>query len=513
MEGPSSPREHPSPHPAFIQWLSSPRRLAFAIVGALLAWTALLGVVAHLSGISSPPPQPAAAPRGLGTRRRLLRTASSAPADEEEDVRWADKLLGDLQSSSADESTSATIAELRATLAAREERRSTTAPPGVSGARSRVASAAAAAPATVNVPRYDPSSVAELQKAALAAALPAQASGPLPQLVRDMSAAMQRQQAEHEALQKRLAQLQPSVINYNPKDVDQLTKAVGEATGAQGAEVSGALPRLLRDLRDTLTAQQAEQKKLQRQLSAVASRKARSSKFASTLKDLVMKSSAMGASDKVTLLFGELGDKCTQAVEEARRAAELDAEGSSDSPSPLVEGDKSWRETHTQLQELVLEELRQANERNASLSAALSTEQARCAALDDTLKAMTTPPPAAPPPPTAASTSEGGATGSGTGAAATTEGLMTPSATATADASAITSVPADAPTDGSTTAAPAEASAPEAAPSAEAAAPATESPPPPPPATGACAGKRCPSGYEMIDRGDRCTCRPTSPVA
>ena len=27
-------------------------------------------------------------------------------------------------------------------------------------------------------------------------------------------------------------------------------------------------------------------------------------------------------------------------------------------------------------------------------------------------------------------------------------------------------------------------------------------------AGGACAGKVCPAGYEMLDRGDRCTCRP-----
>ena len=504
MEGASSPREHPAPHPEFAQWFSSsPRRLAFTVVGALLTWTALLGMATHLSGIASPP-QSAAAPRGLGTRRRLLRTASSALADEEDDIHWADKLLGDLQSSAADESTSATIAELRATLAAREERRSATPAPGSGGmlSHSRLPNTVAAAPLAVNVPRYDPSSVADLQKAALAAALPAQATGPLPQLVRDMSAAMQRQQAEHEALQKRLAQLQPAVINYNPKDVEQLTKAVGEATGAQGAQVSGALPRLLRDLRDTLTAQQAEQKKLQRQLSAVATRKARSAKYASALKELVMRSSAMGASDKVTLLFGELSDKCMQAVEEARRAAELEAEGSSDSPSPLVEGDKSWRETHTQLQELVLEELRLANERNASLSTALGTEQARCAALDETLKSLTTPPPTAPPA-AATATAEGGAPS----VASATEGAA-PLSTATPDASANTPSPAD----GASTDAPADVSASDAAPVPEVESPPPPSPPPPPPppAAGACAGKRCPPGYEMTDRGDRCTCRPTS---
>ena len=32
--------------------------------------------------------------------------------------------------------------------------------------------------------------------------------------------------------------------------------------------------------------------------------------------------------------------------------------------------------------------------------------------------------------------------------------------------------------------------------------------PPPPPASGACVGKRCHTGYDMIDLGDRCVCRP-----
>ena len=55
-------------------------------------------------------------------------------------------------------------------------------------------------------------SLDELQKAAQAAALPTQAQGPLPQLVRDLSAALAKQQTDHEALQRRLTQLQPSVL-------------------------------------------------------------------------------------------------------------------------------------------------------------------------------------------------------------------------------------------------------------------------------------------------------------
>ena len=514
MEGPASPREH---HPAIIQWLSSPRRLALAVVGALLAWTALLGVAAHLSGIASPT-QPAAAPRGLGPRRRLLRSAGTAgaAADDEEDSRWTDKLLGDLQNSASDESTSATIAELRSTLAAREDRFTASAARGGGGslpaarlAASTSAAAAVAAP-LVKVPRYDPTSVAELQKAALAASLPEHASGPLPQLVRDLMAAMQRQQAEHEALQKRLAQLQPAVINYNPKDVDELSKAVGEATKTQGAEVSGALPKLLRDLRDTVSAQKDEQRKLQRQLSAVSGRKARSTRYASVLKQLVMGSTAMGAAEKVTLLFGELSDRCTQAVDEARARAELDSESSD---SPLLEGEENgkWQDTHSKLQEMVLEELRLGIERNATLSAALSAEQARCLALDATVKSLTTPPPNAPPPPEGMSTSTEGAMGSnsdgGTSAAdgLAPAGMDTPPAAA-ADAPADAASPIAEPTADSppSDASPTDATPPTAA----------DSPPPPssppPPATGSCAGKRCPVNYDMIDRGDRCTCRPSA---
>jgi hypothetical protein len=64
--------------------------------------------------------------------------------------------------------------------------------------------------------------------------------------------------------------------------------------------------------------------------------------------------------DKITLLFGEMSERCTQAVEEARQGAELDkAEG--DAASTLLEGEEhgKWQDTLTQLQELVLDELRQ----------------------------------------------------------------------------------------------------------------------------------------------------------
>ena len=216
IEGTPS-KDHPPPtHPSVGTFLASPRRIATAVVITLLGWTALLGVVgSFFFPITTSPSIPHAA------RRRLTTRATAADDD-------VDTLLDDIQ---ADDPTSAaTIAELRSTLAATK------------GSQLQLP-APKSALARVDVPRYNPQSFSELQKAALAAAMPTEVKGPLPQLVRDMSAAMQKQQAEHEALQKREAQLQPSVLNYNPKDVEQLSKAVGEATASQGAEVSGALPR------------------------------------------------------------------------------------------------------------------------------------------------------------------------------------------------------------------------------------------------------------------------------
>ena len=86
------------------------------------------------------------------------------------------------------------------------------------------------------------------------AALPSEVRGPLPQLVRDLGAALARQQTEHEALQRRLSQLQPAVINYDHKSTEQLTKAVGvlehglflarESTVVFVAKIDGSVAQL-----------------------------------------------------------------------------------------------------------------------------------------------------------------------------------------------------------------------------------------------------------------------------
>ena len=506
----------------------SPRRMAVTIVGALLLWTALLGVVASVGGqygVTSATTRPVRSSSSLPPRRRLRATLprSAEDEDEDEDGRWADKLLGDLQSSSTDESVSATINELRSTLAARDERRESSA-----GSPSRLASSRAGRPAMdplgggggeLQVPRYNPASVDELQKAALSAALPASAKGPLPQLVRDMSAAMQRQQAEHEALSKKLAQLQPSVLNYNPKDIEQLGKAAGHAVESQGPEVSGALPKLLKDLTSALKTSQGEQKKLEKRMAAVAARKARATKRAGTLKELLLRSGSTRVEERVSILFGELQDRATQAVEEARQAAELDGteEGGGSEGGEGGDEDKGrWQDTAQRLQDLVLDNIKMMNENNASLTASRDEERAARLVLEERLKLMARPPAL---PPQDASAASAAATSAAASAAASLRTETTETSTAAGGtggtASAAGGLVSDVPSPEVTTS---DVAVPEAVAS-EAAPVVADSPPPPSPppaavatgATGACAGKRCPAGYDMVDRGDRCTCRPQAP--
>ena len=83
----------------------------------------------------------------------------------------------------------------------------------------------------------------ELQRAASALLISDQKRGPLPSLLRDMSAALAKKEREEEELRKRLTLLQPAVSNYNAGDVDQLSKAAVDA--ATPGEVSGALAKLL----------------------------------------------------------------------------------------------------------------------------------------------------------------------------------------------------------------------------------------------------------------------------
>ena len=352
------PRSPPSP---VLASLGVGNKLALASVGVLLVWTALLCLGAYLFGVNFgqtavlPPPR---RPQGLssGPSRSLL----GAETDEVE-RRWTDKLIGDLQSSASDETVSATLSELRETLSAREERleqlgAAARRTPAASGASP--AAAAASAASSVTVPRYDRNSVAELQQAAMAAALPSEVRGPLPQLVRDLGAALARQQTEHEALKKKLLQLQPAVINYDKKSTEQLTKAVLQATaGTSGApDGGGALPRLLKDLAAQLASQEEGQEKQKKALELETTKKMRTARRAAALKALLLKTSPK-VEERAALLFDELADRTTLAIEDATKGFEQpDGKSSSWSSDEKKEEAARWQDSLSEVRALVLDE-------------------------------------------------------------------------------------------------------------------------------------------------------------
>jgi hypothetical protein len=336
-------------------------KLALASAGVLLVWTALLCLGAYLFGVNFgqtavlPPPR---RPQGLssGPSRSLL----GAETDEVE-RRWTDKLIGDLQSSASDETVSATLSELRETLSAREERlqqlgAAARRTPAASGAGP--APAAASAASSVTVPRYDRNSVAELQQAAMAAALPSEVRGPLPQLVRDLGAALARQQTEHEALKKKLLQLQPAVINYDKKSTEQLTKAVLQATaGTSGApDGGGALPRLLKDLAAQLASQEEGQEKQKKALELETTKKTRTARRAAALKALLLKTSPK-VEERAALLFDELADRTTLAIEDATKGFEQpDGKSSSWSSDEKKEEAARWQDSLSEVRARGLDE-------------------------------------------------------------------------------------------------------------------------------------------------------------
>ena len=625
------PRSPPSP---VLASMGVGNKLALASVGVLLVWTALLCLGAYLFGVNFgqtavlPPPR---RPQGLssGPSRSLL----GAETDEVE-RRWTDKLIGDLQSSASDETVSATLSELRETLSAREERleqlgAAARRTPTASGASP--AAAAASAASSVTVPRYDRNSVAELQQAAMAAALPSEVRGPLPQLVRDLGAALARQQTEHEALKKKLLQLQPAVINYDKKSTEQLTKAVLQATaGTSGApDGGGALPRLLKDLAAQLAVQEEEQEKQKKALELETTKKARTARRAAALKALLLKTSPK-VEERAALLFDELADRTTLAIEDATKGYEQpEGKSSSWSTDEKKEEAARWQDSLSevralvlderpactcsprrlaplspQVRALVLDEFKAAADRNASLGLAYEGERAKRLALEANVSALEKrvrhlvhasahhdapstspqvsalekrvadlltppppPPPAPPPPLPVPTTAEGAMVGTsalplqqavwamlqqaraeGASAAATpgtalprgAEGGSAAATTAPLTASATAGAAPDTALRGAVT--PAVEAQPEAEEASAAvaaadnttpnttqplsalasalasvlASTASSSPPPPPAAAaaaasaGVCAGKSCPSGYQMIDRGDRCTCRPLS---
>jgi len=89
---------------------------------------------------------------------------------------------------------------------------------------------------TAKQPTYNPDSITEMQHAASVLLLPEHQRGPLPTLLRHMSTALAKKEKEEDEMQRKLTLLQPAVSNYNPADIEQLSKAAVDA--ATPGEVS-----------------------------------------------------------------------------------------------------------------------------------------------------------------------------------------------------------------------------------------------------------------------------------
>ena len=200
-----------------------------------------------------------------------------------------------------------------------------------------------------------------------AAALPSEVRGPLPQLVRDLGAALARQQTEHEALKKKLLQLQPAVINYDKKSTEQLTKAVLQATaGTSGApDGGGALPRLLKDLAAQLAVQEDEQEKQKKALDLETTKKARTARRAAALKALLLKTSPK-VEERAALLFDELADRTTLAIEDATKGYEQpEGKSSSWSTDEKKEEAARWQDSLSEVRGAPLVVLAQSLQHHA----------------------------------------------------------------------------------------------------------------------------------------------------
>ncbi|KAL1504869.1 hypothetical protein AB1Y20_008639 [Prymnesium parvum] len=541
--------------------LATPRNMTF-IAALIGVWTCLLFFLLLFSGaVSTATHASVASNYRLPLAAQRTPPAASLDADDSVERQWTEKLLRDLQSSAADESVAATIAELRASLLSREQRLAE-APRAQLPARAAAAAASAdgEAAGAVELPPYDKRNIDELRKAALVATTPREAKAPLPQLLHDMSEALALQKQEQDKLLERLAKLEPQVTNYNPSDIEQLTKAaeqvVAEQGGSSSVEKGGSLPRLLAHLKSALGKKSEEQENLDKKMKRAERKRERAAARAKLLKEIILRRAS--AIDHVTMLFGELADEIEQSLDDAEAAcAEHKGGGSSESAPP-------WRELLQKLQQLILDELQAASDRNAtqaveilslreelgrererhnetavrctadvaalqqemaaarSAQPALSTEGAAPTAVYTDVPSMSAP--SVTPTPSVAA--EGSAFP-----------LLTP--TTTTAASEVPSTAADTPpssaateggttysTQGTSAVAPAPTPLTESAASFAAPPPlpasidanltglgsgtSVPSPPalPPPLNSGACVGKHCPSGYIMIDRGDRCTCRP-----
>jgi len=207
-----------------------------AVLGAVLVgWTIVLALL--LSPSHTPTHRPT--PPAWRSLAALPRIGGGDAAEVEQ--RWADQLLTNLEETSADEASAATLSELRATFDSRDRS-------GLLGVgtqrRIRHAGQDASTPPpgtlSLPLPRYDPNQVSELLSAAGSVAVgggggagASGGDGSVSRLVRDMGSALSRMEKEQTELHVRLAALQPSVANYNPKDVESLTRAAELATSRE----------------------------------------------------------------------------------------------------------------------------------------------------------------------------------------------------------------------------------------------------------------------------------------
>ena len=100
---------------------ATPKRLVLFVVGVLFAWTAFIGIVAHATGAFAG--SPIQAPhRSLSGLSRHSALGAAGDLDDQLGRQWTEKLLNDLQSSATDTTVAATLAELRSTLEARDDK-------------------------------------------------------------------------------------------------------------------------------------------------------------------------------------------------------------------------------------------------------------------------------------------------------------------------------------------------------------------------------------------------------
>ena len=220
----------------------------------------------------------------------------------------------DLEASSVDDATAATVMELKASLARRDELRT---PPAARVGGAAAGGALDRRPAAAGGV-CDAGSTAELQRAAAAAAAAAAMEGGangtggfVPQLLHDMSAALAQQERAREGLHQKLAMLQPAVADYSPDNVNQLINAAEGATAP--GEVSGALPQLLRHVSTALKKQTDAAARLASKVERTDRASRRAADRVVSLRQMLL--SRAHGDDLVSVMFAELREQAAAAEE------------------------------------------------------------------------------------------------------------------------------------------------------------------------------------------------------